>query len=62
MQKQLVFQFTGAPFLRRVTNLPERFDRSRYPFNIPVFSQEIDVAFDSNLSGRENGSGKSTLL
>jgi predicted ATPase len=62
--KHPAFQFTGAPFLRRVTSLPERFDRSRYPFNIPAFAQQIDLAFDSKVTFLvgENGSGKSTLL
>src|SRR5437773_1289691 len=31
-----------APFLRRVVTLPEKVDPSRYPFNIPAFSNGID--------------------
>lgn len=55
---------TGAPFLRRVMSLSEKFDPTRYPFNIPSLSQGIDIAFRSNVTFfvGENGSGKSTLL
>lgn len=55
---------TGAPFLRRVISLSEKFDRTQYPFNIPSLSQGIDVMFLSNVTFfvGENGSGKSTLL
>lgn len=53
-----------GPFLRRVTSLPENMDPSRYPFNVRVFSDGIDLAFRSNVTFfvGENGSGKSTLL
>lgn len=55
---------TGAPFLRRVVSLPEKFDPTRYPFNIKALSQGIDLAFRTNVTFfiGENGSGKSTLL
>ena len=55
---------TGAPFLRRVVSLPEKFDPTRYPFNIQALSQGIDLAFRSNVTFfvGENGSGKSTFL
>jgi len=55
---------TGAPFLRRVVSLPEKFDPTRYPFNIPSLSQGIDITFRSKVAFfvGENGSGKSTLL
>jgi predicted ATPase len=55
---------TGAPFLRRVISLPEKFDHSRYPFNIRAFSRGIDLEFRSKVTFfvGENGSGKSTLL
>jgi predicted ATPase len=55
---------TGAPFLRRVMSLSEKFDPTRYPFNIPSLSQGIDVMFRGNVTFfvGENGSGKSTLL
>ena len=55
---------TGAPFLRRVVSLPEKFDRTRHPFNVRAFSDEIDLSFRTNVTFfvGENGSGKSTLL
>jgi predicted ATPase len=55
---------TGAPFLRRVESLPERVDRTRYPFNLRAFSEGIDLEFHSTVTlfVGENGSGKSTLL
>ena len=55
---------TGAPFLRRVVSLPEKFDTTRYPFNVQAFSQGIDLSFRTNVTFfvGENGSGKSTLL
>ena len=55
---------TSAPFLRRVTSLPEKMDPSRYPFNVRAFSRGIDLGFRSNVTFfvGENGSGKSTLL
>jgi predicted ATPase len=54
----------GAPFLRRITSLPEKFDRTTYPFNLRTFSRGIDLAFRSAVTFfvGENGSGKSTLL
>ena len=55
---------TGAPFLRRLTSLPEKFDRTRHPFNVPAFSRGIDLTFQSSVTFfvGENGSGKSTLM
>lgn len=55
---------TGAPFLHRIVSLEEKFDRSRYPFNVPAFSNGIDIRLDANVTFLvgENGSGKSTLL
>lgn len=55
---------TGAPFLHRVVSLPEKFDRSRHPFNVRAFSKGIDLSFKTNVTFLvgENGSGKSTLL
>jgi predicted ATPase len=54
----------GAPYLRRVTSLPERFDRSGYPFDVQAFAGGIDLEFKTNVTFLvgENGSGKSTLL
>ncbi len=55
---------TGAPFLRRVVSLSEKFHRSRHPFDVRAFSQGIDLSFRTNVTFfvGENGSGKSTLL
>ena len=55
---------TGAPFLRRVESVPEKFNAEEFPFNIPAFSRGIDLALDSKVTFfvGENGSGKSTLL
>jgi len=54
----------GAPFLRRVVSLHEKFERTRYPFNIRAFSDGIDLSFRASVTFfvGENGSGKSTLL
>jgi predicted ATPase len=55
---------TGAPFLHRVESLPDKFDPTRYPFNIRAFSRGINLEFRSTVTlfVGENGSGKSTLL
>ena len=55
---------TGAPFLRRVVSLPEKFDPACYPFNVRALSTGIDLAFKANVTFfvGENGAGKSTLL
>jgi predicted ATPase len=54
----------GAPFLRRVSSLPEKFDATRHPFDIRAFSHGIDLEFRAKVTFLvgENGSGKSTLL
>jgi predicted ATPase len=54
----------GAPFLRRIFSLEEKFDRTRYPFDIPAFADGIDLKLDQRVTFLvgENGSGKSTLL
>lgn len=53
-----------GPFLRRIALMADRFDSSRYPFNISAFSHGIDIEITSNVTFLmgENGSGKSTLL
>jgi predicted ATPase len=53
-----------APFLRRIVSLPDEVDRSRHPFNVPAFSNGIDITFRKSVTFfvGENGSGKSTLL
>ncbi len=63
-QTKIAKSSTGAPFLRRVTSLAEKFDVSRHPFNVRALSRGIDLAFDVNVTFfvGENGSGKSTLL
>lgn len=55
---------TGAPFLQEVVSLPEKVDPTRYPFNVPAFSNGIALSFKSRVTFfvGENGSGKSTLL
>ena len=57
-------QAVGAPFLRRITSLPEATDPTIYPFSIRAFSPGIDLTFRSKVAFfvGENGSGKSTLL
>lgn len=54
----------GAPFLHRIASLPEKIDQAKYPFNIRVFSNGIDLAIRSKVTFvvGENGTGKSTLL
>jgi predicted ATPase len=55
---------TSAPFLRRITMLPEKADPTRHPFNIEAFRDGLDLEVRSNVTFfvGENGSGKSTLL
>jgi predicted ATPase len=55
---------TGAPFLRQVRSIPEKFDLTTFPFRIPSFADGIDLTFESKVTFfvGENGSGKSTLL
>ncbi|UYM15178.1 AAA family ATPase [Endozoicomonas euniceicola] len=61
MRSRLSF---GSPFLHRISSLEERFERSRFPFNIPAFENGINITLDSKVTMLvgENGSGKSTLL
>lgn len=53
-----------APFLHRISSLPEKVDPARHPFNVRAFSRGIDLPFRSTVTFfvGENGSGKSTLL
>ena len=53
-----------APFLRRITSLPEAADPTRYPFNVRAFARGIDLPLEKRVTFfvGENGSGKSTLL
>jgi predicted ATPase len=54
----------GAPFLRHVESLPDKFDATTHPFNIPAFSRGINLSFTNKVTFfvGENGTGKSTLL
>jgi predicted ATPase len=47
-----------------VESLPEKWDPTRFPFNLRAFGHGIDLAFPTavTLFVGENGSGKSTLL
>ena len=55
---------TGAPFLHSIVSLDDKFDRARFPFNIPAFVEGIEIELDTRVTFLvgENGSGKSTLL
>ena len=53
-----------APFLKRLSLLPEKMERG-WPFNLPLLrGGELEIAFDRPVTilVGENGSGKSTLL
>lgn len=53
-----------SPFLTDVTIREDRVDPSRFPFNIPLVAQGIDLRFTAPVTFLvgENGSGKSTRL
>ena len=54
-----------APYLRRVWLDKARVaDEGKYPFCLPLFRSEFDLAFDGAITiiVGENGTGKSTLL
>jgi predicted ATPase len=54
-----------APYLRRVWLDEERIPRrDRYPFNLPLLRDGLDLTFDSAITVivGENGTGKSTIL
>jgi predicted ATPase len=52
------------PFLTSIRSLENTPNENKYPFNIPAFSEGINLQFNSNVTFfvGENGSGKSTLL
>ena len=52
------------PFLTSIRSLNNFPKENKYPFNIPAFSEGINLQFSSNVTFfvGENGSGKSTLL
>ncbi len=54
-----------APYLRRIWLDPGRIsDRADYPFCLPLFGDDFELAFDAAVTivVGENGAGKSTLL
>jgi predicted ATPase len=55
---------TGAPYLRQISSLPERWKGDGFPFAVPAFRDGIDIPLNNNVTFfvGENGSGKSTLL
>jgi predicted ATPase len=55
-------QWSGAPWLRSVASLEERFEHGRHPFNVRAFSNGINLQFKARVAFfvGENGSGKST--
>ncbi len=63
-QESSVHFKTGAPYLHRISSLPERMVGNSYPFSVPAFRQGIDIALNTNVTFfvGDNGSGKSTLL
>lgn len=55
----------NAPFLRRITLIPERIKREQFPFSaIPWLADDFAIEFPQRLTilAGENGTGKSTLL
>jgi predicted ATPase len=54
----------SSPFLRRITMLRDKVDPTRYPFNIDILRDGLDLELPSRVTFfvGENGSGKSTLL
>jgi len=54
-----------APFLKRLTLLPQRMTDDAYPFSLPILeSGRLDLTFDRAITFfvGDNGTGKSTLL
>lgn len=54
-----------APFLKRLTLLPERLQTEGYPFNLPILEEgRLELTFERPITFfvGDNGTGKSTLL
>jgi predicted ATPase len=54
-----------APFLRKISLLPEKIERDAFPFTtLPWLTDDFELAFEKPITilAGENGSGKSTLL
>jgi predicted ATPase len=54
-----------APFLRRLTLMPDRIpDRAAYPFDLPWLADDFELDFTTPVTiiVGENGTGKSTLI
>ncbi len=63
-RKQNVPENLTAPFLRRLSLIPERMDEG-WPFNLPILqggTLEIDFDAPITILVGENGAGKSTLM
>src|SRR5690348_5266795 len=55
----------APPFLRQIRTLPEKIERDRFPFTLPLFEGgdlALDFTHPVTLFVGENGTGKSTLL
>jgi predicted ATPase len=54
----------NSPFLKQIKTKEEYINKNIFPFNMPIFSKQIDLTLNSSVTFfvGENGSGKSTLL
>jgi len=53
-----------APFLKRLTLIEDRMDRSAYPMNLAFLDEDFELGFEQPVTiiVGENGTGKSTLI
>jgi len=53
-----------APFLKRLTLIEDRMDRSAYPMNLAFLDEDFELRFEQPVTiiVGENGTGKSTLI